>query len=134
MGSPYPSPMHHSHHHPGMMLPPGGWGGDYGGGGSPLDGSSPMSSLHQSPAPMGGPWSTHGDEPPGDYHGGSLDGHLDEPHEKNPRVTHNIIRATAVSVRASEHRTLTLGGRIASLQFNKIGFDQKEHLWLLICR
>ena len=93
VGSPYPSPMHHGHHGH-MMLPPGGWGGDYGGSGSPLDGSSPMSSLHQSPAPpLGAPWSTHsaGDDPPGDFHGGignSLDGGLDEPHEKKPRVNH----------------------------------------------
>ena len=89
-GSPYPSPLHH---HPGMMLPPGGWSADYGGSGSPMDGSSPMSSLHQSPAPpLGAPWSSHsaGDEPTGDYHHGihPLDGGLDEGHEKKPRVTH----------------------------------------------
>jgi hypothetical protein len=90
VGSPYPSPMHHTHH-PGMMLPPGGWGADYGAGGSPLDGSSPMSSLHQSPAPpLGASWSAHSggaEEPPADYHA-SMDGPLDEPHEKKPHIGH----------------------------------------------
>ncbi len=91
-GSPYPSPMHH-HPHPGMMLPPGGWSTDYGGSGSPMDGSSPMSSLHQSPAPPhGASWTSHSanEEPPGDYHHGghSLEGTLEESLEKKPRVNH----------------------------------------------
>ena len=93
LGVPPGSPFPHHHHHPGMMLPPGGWGADYGGSGSPLDGSSPMSSIHQSPAPpLGAPWSSHsgGEDPPGDYHhvGNPLDGNLDEPHDKKPRVNH----------------------------------------------